>query len=461
MKANLHRAEVERTPDEIDAASGPWRPIHYLGSKLRALSSIQEALSGVSSEVSTVYDLFAGSGTVSLFLAQSRPVVSVDIQEYSRVLASALLSPETIRHDELTEIVSAEVDKSSRFGALGAAMPLIELEQEAIKQASTGKVELLADLLESGSLQICEGRAENALVAKAHREVKQRVSALPDAGKYSAMILRHFGGLYFSFRQAAELDVILSVSHGYRQNAKDTLLAAALTCASDLVNTVGKQFAQPIRPRNKQGEIKGNLYALVVRDRMRVASTSFLNAATKFSNLERPPLECKAVRADYLDYISTADLKGGVVYADPPYTRDHYSRFYHVLETMALRDDPKISTNKVRGRVLPSRGAYREDRHQSPFCIRSQAPMAFDQMFFRVSAQGVPMVVSYSPYAADKDAHPRVMTIDSIREIARNYYAEVEVVSVGSFVHSKLNRTDLNKEGAAEAEFLIVCKSAR
>jgi adenine-specific DNA methylase len=461
MKANLHGAVVASEPYGIDTAVSPWRPIHYLGSKLRALTSIEDALSSVTSVGSTVYDIFSGSGTVSSFLAQSRPVVSVDIQEYSRVLNSSLLSPVAVSFDEVGQLLSTRIDESLKSGVISAVMPLIEVEQEAIKLASQGKTELLADLLEAGSLQISVTKSANAIVDKAHRAAERRISSLSDAGKYSAMMLRHFGGLYFSFRQAAELDVILSLSHSYRQDTKDTLIAAALTCASDLVNTVGKQFAQPIRPRNKEGLVKGNLYGLVARDRMRVASTSFLSAISKYSNLRRPPFDCRAVRSDYLDFISETNLKGGVVYADPPYTRDHYSRFYHVLETMALRDDPRISTNKVNGQVLPSRGAYREERHQSPFCIRSQAPLAFDQMFEGVAVQGVPIVVSYSPYAADKDAHPRVMTIDAILEISRNYYAEVDVVSVGSFVHSKLNRTDLNKEGAAEAEFLIICKGAR
>lgn len=45
-------------------------------------------------------------------------------------------------------------------------------------------------------------------------------------------------------------------------------------------------------------------------------------------------------------------------YLDPPYTRDQYSRFYHLLETMVLGDEPEVE----------HRARYRTDRFRSAFC---------------------------------------------------------------------------------------------
>ena len=70
-----------------------WRPIHYLGSKLRLVESIREALLDLDPGVGSVCDLFAGSGTVALALSNERNVVAADIQEYSRVICTALLKP--------------------------------------------------------------------------------------------------------------------------------------------------------------------------------------------------------------------------------------------------------------------------------------------------------------------------------------------------------------------------------
>ena len=69
------------------------RPIHYLGSKLRILDTIGDTINSVSPGHGRICDLFSGSGTVSQYFAHSRPVTAVDIQEYSRVLCTAVLMP--------------------------------------------------------------------------------------------------------------------------------------------------------------------------------------------------------------------------------------------------------------------------------------------------------------------------------------------------------------------------------
>jgi len=83
---------------------------------------------------------------------------------------------------------------------------------------------------------------------------------------------------------------------------------------------------------------------------------------------------------------------GGTVYADPPYCFVHYSRFYHALETLVLYDFPKLQVQ--RGKVV--KGRYREERHQSPFCIQSQVRGAFEDLFNGVRASNSSLVLSYS-----------------------------------------------------------------
>jgi adenine-specific DNA methylase len=147
-----------------------------------------------------------------------------------------------------------------------------------------------------------------------------------------------------------------------------------------------------------------------------------------------------------------------IIYADPPYTRDHYSRFYHVLETLCLRDDPKISTVRIGNKDFTSRGIYRQNRHQSPFCIKSQAPTAFLNLFRRVRQLNVPLVISYSPYISNSNARPRLMTIQEIEELARKYFARVNILSAGRIAHSKLNSTDKNTSVSYDAEVIIKCE---
>ena len=78
-------ATVQRTffgqPPEVGG-------VHYLGSKLRLADLIAELLDDLAA--GPVCDLFAGSGTVSLALSRNRDVLAADIQEYSRVICTAL-----------------------------------------------------------------------------------------------------------------------------------------------------------------------------------------------------------------------------------------------------------------------------------------------------------------------------------------------------------------------------------
>lgn len=439
-------------------ATVPWRPIHYLGSKLRVLETLEDAVGSVSSSGDSVCDLFSGSGTVSAWLARSRPVTAVDIQEYSRVICGALLKPQRICIHALEEELREAINLSRQAGTLFAATPMIELEQSSLVEASNGSPENFARLIEAGSLMTAHFDDPANDVQKAMAETWYRVRSTHNEQYVNSMVLRHFGGVYFSYCQAAELDAILEIAHRQTGTARDTMIAAILVAASELVNTVGKQFAQPLRPRDKGGRIKKTLYSQAARDRYKSPSDAFVAALKKLSLSQVLDLEHRAIRSDYSDYLTSPDFNESVVYADPPYTRDHYSRFYHVLETLALRDDPPISTNTAHGRTTPSRGVYRVNRHQSPFCIRSQAPSAFATLFSKVSSKGSSLVLSYSPYSSEKNAHPRVMTLDQIRAIATSYFTSVEVESVGEFFHSRLNRTDLNKEVSFDAEYLFVCR---
>lgn len=437
----------------------PWRPIHYLGSKLRMLEPIETALQDLRPDYSRVCDLFAGSGTVASQLAREKNVTAVDIQEYSRVICSALLKPVEIDREYLNGQLRNAIHESERSGLLWATLPLIEFEESAIAQAEHGDLRELCDLLELGPLAAALWAQRSAIQSeKIERilvEVRRRMSGLSNL-KESSTALLNFGGLYFSFKQAIGLDLCLSLVDSNKRQASDTIIAAVLSTASVIVNTVGKQFAQPIRPRDKNGNYKRNLSGLVQRDRHKDVFSQFLVALEAYELNSSIATENNVVRSDFREFLAGAGGETDIVYADPPYTRDHYSRFYHVLETLALRDSPSISTNKTRGVVLPSRGAYRTDRHQSPFCIRSEAPKAFEELFALISASRVPLVLSYSPYASEKNAHPRVLSLKTIEEISKKFFRRTTLRSAGEFSHSRLNRVGLNKEISYEAEYLFL-----
>jgi adenine-specific DNA methylase len=405
--------------------------------------------------------LFAGSGTVAAALAADRDVTSVDVQNYARVICAALMSGAAPSSALLTEKFRQLARESKLGGGLRAAASLIELEERLINNAKRGDILPLCDLVDVGplaGLRQSRNAVSSPTINSAVQDCLQTLSDLRIDQGPSTTALRYFGGVYFSFRQAAEIDLLLDLQDHVPPKERDTVLAAVLSAASQIVNTVGKQFAQPLRLRTKAGLPKPNLLQMIYRDRSLPVFQSFIASIDRYQQHAITGGQHRAVCSDYRRFLDKDKQDFGAYYADPPYTRDHYSRFYHVLETLCLRDDPPISSNKVHGRVVLSRGAYRADRHQSPFCIRSEAPGAFNELFEKVAERRKPLVVSYSPFSKEDDAHPRVMLLDDVMWIAKNHFKSVEVRSVGSFSHSKLNRAGLRKQASGEAEHLILCR---
>lgn len=443
-----------------DKLGRAFRPIYYLGCKTSFTSEILAAINEVDTTGGRVLDLFAGTGSVGLALGVSREVTSVDIQEYSRVLCSAVLNPSGLSQNEIKEFVACATSNETSKQVFWCLEPLIDHEIKCINAAVSGDCSSLVELLESPPLAVRatpEFAATFTSLSNAANEVIRRFYEVGLWHSPATTVARYFGGVYFSFTQAAMLDAVLSAAESSSEQDRDTLKAAALSTASQLVNTVGKQFAQPIQPRNKSGKVKISLVKVVERDRLMDVLELYKVWLRKYASLPRAIGNPKAHQQDYLDAITKHGKSCSVIYADPPYTRDHYSRFYHVLETMCLRDSPLISKVMKDGSLMPSRGAYREERHQSNFCIRSAAPAAFDALFKSAREHNLPLVLSYSPHEADDGTHPRVVSISQILRIADQYYKRVEVCTVNGIKHNQLNRSGLKLKTREHAEIILKC----
>lgn len=445
---------------QTDEQTSAFRPIYYLGCKTSFTSAIKAAIDEVDPSGGRLVDLFAGTGSVGAALGAFREVTTVDVQEYSRVLCSAVLSPPDLSQTEIENIVASALRDETAKQTLWCLQPLIEHERDCIAAAAIGDFNALVELIESPPLPV---RAITELEVPSTRlndASSEAVRRFHEAGLWQSAettVSRYFGGLYFSFTQAAMLDAVLTIANSSSEQNQDSLTAAALSTASQLVNTVGKQFAQPIRPRDKSGVVKSSLVKIVQRDRSLDALEMYQTWLGKYASLPRAIGRPQALRQDYLDAIAQNASSFSVIYADPPYTRDHYSRFYHVLETMCLRDNPAISKVMKNGSLVPSRGAYREDRHQSDFCVRSTAPAAFEGLFRTAREHDLPLVLSYSPHEADDGTHPRVVSMSQIIDLANQHYNRVEICGVDGIKHNQLNRNELKLKTRDQAEIILKC----
>lgn len=438
------------------------KTVHYLGSKTRMLAPIKKYIDELNQVNGRVCDLFCGSGVVSEYLLQQYDILAVDIQNYSKVYCEARLTG-GIQDIDLKKIESDIKDSLVRKTNLDDYKPVLDYEDECRTALINGQLEPMYEIIEKGSLYAYLGKFEyvedtlSLELEKTFSEVEKNVIAKRES--IDSVIVRYYGGLYFSYKQAIDIDAIASYAFTQKEPLKSKILAALMGATTDVVNTVGKQYAQPLKVKNKDGSLKKNLARKIKADRELDVFEQFNKWMIYY--MERPQNEHSfdVVCDDYVKVLQ--NLKPGdieVVYADPPYTRYHYSRYYHILETLCLHDNPQISTTFPNGKGGLSRAIYRNDRHQSPFCIKSKAPKAFDDMFKYVNEAQASIVLSYSPYDANSGATPRLLAIDEIVDIAKKYYRKVEVVSPGQFMHSRFNRQDNNYEINYDAERLIICR---
>lgn len=435
-------------PDELDV----FRPIQYLGCKIRLLDAIADTLRDVAVGPGRYLDLFCGSGVVSRRLASERAVTAIDIQEFARVLSSALLHPSRRTMPEVRKVVDGKFASASTVSLFDAMAPLLDHEEAAVATLDVGA---LSEVAEVGSLALGGSVSRSQDLARAVRLVLNELGSQSVCRR--APLARHYAGPYFSYRQALELDLLLEVSDEMPRADRDTWIAAILGAASDCVSSVGSQFAQPIAPRSADGRTKPHAIKLIQRKRSMSVVDRFFVWLERYEPRDDPHGH-EIRRCDYGEFLDAYEGTVAATYADPPYTRDHYSRFYHVLETIALADDPRLGRWAPTPEDTTPRGMYRRERHQSPFCIKSLAPAAFDRLFGGVRRLGTPLVVSYSPYSEDRPSHPRLLTIKELSDRAARYFSRTYVVPVGSVTHSKMNASHRNFGVTQDAEILLVCK---
>lgn len=435
-----------------------FKPLYYLGCKHAYADTIVDAINELDPVRGRACDLFAGTGAIGMALRAHRAVTTVDVQEYSRVLCSAQLSPARLEVGDVQRIL-AQILESPLFETLQFVLePVIAFEDDALERLRDGDMSAIVSLLERPPLAFSSGiQGKPDCLDEARALASDRLSKAGLASDAGSTITRLYGGLYFSSRQSVFLDA--AVAHAKRQHefTADTLVAAALSTAGTMVNTIGKQFAQPIRPRHKSGEVKASVSAAILRDRTIDATDTYAAWLGRYGSMEPSRYEHRAVRMDYLEGIATLGDEFSVVYADPPYTRDHYSRFYHVLETLCLHDSPEVVQVTRSGTRVPSRGIYRTNRHQSPFSIRSAAPAAFDALFAATRSRGLPVLLSYSPHEDNDGTHPRVVSSKDLVAIARRHYPKADSVMLENATHNKLNRNSLALRTRPHAEMLIRC----
>lgn len=392
----------------------PGTRIRYMGNK-RALASDVAAVCATLDPERPLVDLFGGMCNVAGAVASSeRPVYVNDIQSYAELAARCLIaSPKRTPHRGTVETALRQGFLCNR-GALRKRFAE-DLSEEAGALASASPDQLTA--------------AENEWRHAANdAEVAAELAGLRKSPEFPYRLCAlSFSWGYFGLEQAIDLDSLrFAIDEAMEEDRLSVADArwmrfALLQTASRIASSPG-HFAQYLRPTNPTAT------ARILSYRSREVWAWFLEDVSTL----RPygtvqwRRRNRVRRGEAVGFAGAAyDLLDGapaIFYADPPYSKEHYSRFYHVLETLERYDYPKLS----------GAGRYRDDRFRSGFAVASLVEDSSRALFARVaSAEGVLLFSYPSTGLLSKRSA-------SVAGLLSDYFADVSLVVDRSARHSTL-----------------------
>ncbi len=334
--------------------------IKYMGSKAKIINFVSESVQSIYSG-GVLCDLFSGAASLSGALGSSYPILTNDIQHYSSLIASVYLKPvQEINTEAL--ILDATVNYKNARSKIN-----IDIDYEDF----------------------------NSLDEFNEIEVRNRTLINQGFRHHYHLFVKNYSGTWWSGEQCLWIDAIKQAVDKRLKNGEFGQAEYALTISSLLhamaYSSQGTGHYAQYRDAKTESSMKDiNIY------RQKVLQDLFVNKLKKMITWTADnviDLNHSITTLDYKDCLKKLD--GGTVYADPPYAFVHYSRFYHAMETLCLYDYPEL---QVKGGDIV-KGRYREGRHQSPFCIKSQVSHAFEDLFSGIKESGANLALSYSDTA--------------------------------------------------------------
>lgn len=396
--------------------------VRYMGTKRHMADHVRDAIAGLTNG-GRVVDLFSGMGSVAESLRDTTSVVTNDAMSFTAALSRARFTAMRRSADIESTVTRLLPDFEVRFEELEAKYA----QQLATEdQAMTGSREDLVMYME---------RAQHVGNSAQLRRAARSAAIASTSGHYELASL-YFSAGYLSLRQAIELDSVrYAIDRDDHLGDRDWLLGGWIAAASVLINAPG-HTAQFLRPNTDSA------HARIVRTWGRSIWDEFVEGlgTVALVGTEDWRSNNSVFVGDALDLISTGQLDNvGTVYADPPYTKDQYSRYYHVYETLYRYDYPD------------SRGAgrNRSDRFTTGFSLKSAVVASFHDLCRNVSRMRVPLVVSYpsSGLLSELDL--------TVADIASAYFPSVDTLSFEANHSTMGGSTGKSKKTATEN--LYVC----
>ena len=409
--------------------------LQYMGSKTRIISHICEPIIKNKS-IKTVVDLFAGTGSVGYALKAHKNIISNDLEYYAYIINHAILNGCDFSVTDEISFWNAVEQQSASL-------------QAKVCTAVTTENKFFIDTVDYKQYQLFCEKTPSVFVPQSDDPRLKEILDLVDQvtpGKAPTvetpcLFLTYYANAYFGIAQCCQIDAIRSIIGQIEDEQTRYVLLTMLMSVMSASASTTTHFAQYLKVKSKAtcnnliGKRKINIIesckSLLAEYRQAGLCTADRKAPSVCYNLDF---------SDCLDSISLNNET--LVYADPPYFKEHYSRYYHVLNTVCLYDYPAMAMNPQTHEL--SIGRYREDRSVSDFGKKAKALGAFDTLITKCSNAGAWLMISYSDNS--------IVDISDIQALAeKKYDVLIEKVELS---HSKQGRSSISKVD----EYIFICR---
>lgn len=344
------------------------RSAHYMGSKAFLAPYLSEIMHTLLPTDTVIIDLMCGSGAASGYFSREWKTFASDAQCFSKHLAIVQgggFNPERALRiaDKVLDLARLHYDTLPAF-----IKENIEIENNLLAS------ELSPEIKQQLQQWIFNyPRVNNPQASETGTLTKIVKERRTDSKTYPFLLFStYYANLFFGVRQCAEIDSLRYAVEQISDTKERAWAMGALLCAiSSCAYSYGGHFAQP--KLNIHDEARLNLLAadLVVSRGLSVSHEFFVRLTSLGEESATISHEIQTLTGPWERAISEAEqtLEGQPVciYLDPPYTRDEYSRYYHILETLVRYDYPKVQDKAS----MPKRGDA--GRFASEFATRNKS----------------------------------------------------------------------------------------
>lgn len=245
---------------------------------------------------------------------------------------------------------------------------------------------------------------------------------------------RAYSSYYFSPLQSLWLDA-LRASLPEADDLRNVALAALIQSASRCAASPG-HTAQPFKPNETAGPF---LIEAWQRDLPGIVRARIDDIAPR-----RAGRKGKAYCIDASELAETV-RDGDLVFLDPPYSGVHYSRFYHVLESVARGEVGDVSGT----------GRYpdRSERPTSDFSMLTTSKRAFDELLATLARKKANVIITFPAGKASNG-----LSGDDVKALAADHF-RIEEAKVSSRF-STLGGDLKHRAARQQADELILTLSA-